>query len=147
LAIRERGSAINSAIAGARAASIKAFDCGALFEEFAIGKPKSGLDPSKIFSHAVGFHESYKLLRNSHDRMDPKLSLEQKMGLISQPSMTLSAFASELYLKTLLCVEAGVVPEGHNLERLFLGLEVKTRHDIDDLWDTDTFVAPKNKQR
>jgi hypothetical protein len=51
--------------------------------------------------------------------------------------MVLSAFASELYLKCLLCIETDKVPEDHNLLRLFDGLKVSTRHELDDLWDTD----------
>jgi hypothetical protein len=51
--------------------------------------------------------------------------------------MVLSVFASELYLKCLLCIETGEVPEDHDLKRLFGGLSVRTRHALDDLWDAD----------
>jgi hypothetical protein len=36
----------------------------------------------------------------------------------------------------MLTIETGITPHGHNLERLFLQLEVRTRHELDDLWDT-----------
>jgi HEPN domain-containing protein len=44
--------------------------------------------------------------------------------------MVLSVFASELYLKCLLCVENDSVPNSHNLKLLFEKLEVKTRHEL-----------------
>jgi hypothetical protein len=57
--------------------------------------------------------------------------------LIAQPSMVPSAFASELYLKCLLCIENGKVPIEHNLKTLFLQLAQLTRRRIEELWDED----------
>jgi|SRR5580700_4750031 hypothetical protein len=34
-------------------------------------------------------------------------------------------------------METNLTPNGHNLEQLFGRLTVKTRHELDDLWDTD----------
>jgi hypothetical protein len=51
--------------------------------------------------------------------------------------MVLSAFASELYLKCLLCAEHGKVPNEHNLKTLFLQLAQSTRRRIEELWDED----------
>lgn len=99
--------------------------------------PQTGLDPQKIFVHASTFHKSYELLRNSVLPKDGSSPDDQKVALIAHPSMVLSVFASELYLKCLLCVETSKVPAVHDLEKLFMGLPVKTRHEIDDLWDTD----------
>ena len=62
---------------------------------------------------------------------------DQDIGIISHPVMVLSVFSSELYLKSLLCLEKGEVPDQHNLKILFEGLNVPTRHAIDDLWDID----------
>ena len=93
-------------------------------------KPK--FDPSKIFQHASHFHESARRLRDSvpHDRPD-------QVPLIAHPSMTLSAFASEVYLKCLLCAETGDVPNDHNLKALFDRLQPSTRRRLEDLWDED----------
>ena len=88
------------------------------------------LDPSKIFLHASIFHGSDHKLRNTvpHDRPD-------LISTIAHPAMVLSAFASELYLKCLLCIETGEVPRGHNLYELFKGLKPETRRRLEDLWD------------
>jgi hypothetical protein len=51
--------------------------------------------------------------------------------------MVLSAFTSELYLKCLLCVETGFVPNDHKLSKLFKGLLPATRRRLEDLWDAD----------
>jgi hypothetical protein len=94
--------------------------------------PKPKYDPFKIFEHASHFHESDHRLRNSapHDKPD-------QIALIAHPAMALSAFASELYLKCLLCIETGNVPTGHNLKKLFDALQPATRHRLEDLWDAD----------
>jgi hypothetical protein len=60
---------------------------------------KVGLDPLKIFEHATRFHESDHRLRNTVPRDSPK-----DFSLVGHPAMVLSVFASELYLKCLLCV-------------------------------------------
>jgi hypothetical protein len=95
-------------------------------------RSKTGLDPVKIYLHARAFHKSYELLCNSVSAEDART-----VGVIAHPAMVLSAFASELYLKCLLCIETNEVPEGHNLKNLFLGLQVPTRRELDDLWDAD----------
>jgi len=100
-------------------------------------RPKSGLDPVKIYKHASAFHKSYDLLTKAVIPANGALSEEQLVGTIAHPAMVLSIFASELYLKCLLCVESGSVPEGHNLKKLFSGLQLATRRELDDLWDAD----------
>jgi hypothetical protein len=102
-----------------------------------MGKPKKGLDPVKIFLHASKFHKSFDLLLKSvMPTAGGKIS-DQDIGIVSHPAMVLSVFASELYLKSLLCLEKDEVPDQHNLRILFNGLNVNTKHAIDDLWDTD----------
>lgn len=106
--------------------------------------PKSGLEPLKIFLHAGSFHKSYDLLVESvvpHNGVPD----EQLVGVIAHPSMVLSVFASELYLKCLLCIEADSVPNEHNLKKLFDGLHVATRRELDDLWDADIRHPDKQK--
>ena len=93
-------------------------------------RPK--LDPIKIFQHATNFHESDHRLRNTITPDKPEIIL------IAQPSMVLSAFASELYIKCLLCIENGKLPNEHNLKTLFMQLAPSTRRRIEELWDEDT---------
>jgi hypothetical protein len=100
--------------------------------------PKPGLDPLKIFLHAGSFHKRYDLLSKSvMPSEEGAVPDEQLVGLIAHPAMVLSVFASELYIKCLLCMEGGSVPNGHNLKKLFEGLQIATRRELDDLWDAD----------
>jgi hypothetical protein len=99
--------------------------------------PKTGIDPLKIFLHAGSFHKSYDLLCKSVVPKDGEPPSEQDVGIIAHPSMMLSVFSSELYLKCLICMETGAVPDGHNLKLLFETLSVPARREIDDLWDAD----------
>jgi hypothetical protein len=94
--------------------------------------PRGGLEPLKIFVHASHFHESDHRLRNTVPLDQPK-----QLVLIAHPSLVLSVFASELYLKCLLCVETGLVPETHNLKLLFGKLLPLTQHRLEELWDAD----------
>jgi HEPN domain-containing protein len=98
---------------------------------------KPQFEPSKIFEHASAFHKSYELLSNSVLPPNGDPPSEQDVGFIAHPAMVLSAFASELYLKCLLCVETGSVPSGHNLHDLFMKLKDETKFSLDGLWDTD----------
>jgi len=95
------------------------------------------IDARKIFAHAFAFQRAYETLRDSLLPKPGEKPDSQKIGLLVHPTLVMSAFASELYLKTLICIENGDVPRGHNLETLFKTLEVETRHQIDGLWDTD----------
>lgn len=49
--------------------------------------------------------------------------------------MVLSAFASELYIKSLLCLETGKVPQHHNLKSLFRELSPETQKRLKELWN------------
>jgi HEPN domain-containing protein len=98
---------------------------------------KPSIDARKIFAHAFAFQRAYETVRDS---LLPKAGNPpdaQNIGLLIHPALVLSAFASELYLKTLICIETGDTSRGHNLETLFEMLRVETRHQIDGLWDTD----------
>lgn len=91
---------------------------------------KAPINPHEIYLHAFRFHESDIRLRNSISPEDPN-----EVMLIAHPSMMLSAFASELYLKCLLCIETGKIHSGHNLKSLFLFLDLQTREHIENLWN------------
>jgi hypothetical protein len=109
-------------------------------EMIAVAKQPRILDPLKIFRHASAFHKSYDLLKGAVQPTDEKL-----VGVIAHPSMVLSVFASELYLKCLLCVENGTVPNTHDLEKLFGALPVPVRRELDDRWDADIRHPAKQK--
>jgi HEPN domain-containing protein len=85
----------------------------------------------EIYKHALHFHESDHRLRNTVKAPSAELAL------IAHPSMVLSVFATELYFKTLLCLEAGKVPKTHNLKSLFDGLLPETRKALEELWATE----------
>jgi len=59
--------------------------------------------------------------------------------------MVLSAFAIELYLKCLLCLETARLHRGHNLKNLFDSLQPKTRARLTELWDAD--IMKPERQR
>jgi hypothetical protein len=59
--------------------------------------------------------------------------------------MVLSAFASELYLKCLLCLETGKIPQTHNLKTLFDALSPETRQRLQELWDVDLHRPERQK--
>lgn len=102
--------------------------------------PKAGLDPCKIFDHATHFHASDHRLQNTVPFDKP-----EQLPLVAHPSMVLSAFASELYLKCLLCIETGLVPNTHNLKKLFDGLKPSTKSRLEALWD-EHLKSPQRKK-
>jgi hypothetical protein len=96
--------------------------------ELVMGKPgRAGLDARKIFNHAERFHWSGERLRTTRDEEIAKMTLIV--------SMVLSAFASELYLKCLHCIDSAEVPPGHNLRDLFASLPILRQQKIRTLWD------------
>lgn len=90
-------------------------------------KPK--IDPLKIYMNAERYRIADRVLRIEGHK-DPNL-----MIAIGAPHMVLSAFASELYLKCLLCLETGNVPQTHNLKALFRDLKPETKAKIEHLWN------------
>jgi hypothetical protein len=118
--------------------STNALDCDLSLGVFVLTPfTKPQFEPAKIFEHASAFHWSFERLSNSVVPQSGSPPSEQEVGIIAHPAMVLSAFASELYLKCLLCVETGNVPNGHNLRDLFLKLKDETKLSLDGLWDTD----------
>jgi HEPN domain-containing protein len=98
---------------------------------------KPQFEPTKIFEHASAFHKSFELLSDSILPDNGESPSNEAVGMIAHPALVLSALASELYLKCLLCVETGKVPRGHNLSDLFTQLNDETKFSLDGLWDTD----------
>ncbi len=89
---------------------------------------KPRLDPLKIYMNAERYRIAYLVMRIAGDK-DPNL-----MTIIASPHMVISAFATELYFKCLLCLEAKGVPQTHNLKALFRDLAPATRARIEELW-------------
>ena len=102
--------------------------------------PQTQRNCFKIFEHASHFHESDHRLTNSvpHNRPD-------QVALVAHPAMVLSVFASELYFKSLLCLETGKVPQTHNLRTLFDSLLPTTRTRLEELWDAE-IQKPRRQQ-
>jgi hypothetical protein len=70
------------------------------------------INPKDIFDQASRFAYADKFLRQADLDID-------KLILMSKPSMVLSSFASELFLKCILHLDAGHVPPTHDLDTLF----------------------------
>src|SRR5258708_3118503 len=87
-------------------------------------------DAFKIFEHASNFHESDQRLRKS-------VLQDNQWREIAHPAAVLVVFASELYLKCLLCTERGDFPREHNLEKLFNKLRPGTKELLEAMWDVD----------
>jgi hypothetical protein len=102
--------------------------------------PKASLDPLRIFQHASRFHASDRRLRSTLDASKP-----HDIEMLAIPANVLSVFTSELYLKCLLCVETGIVPDTHNLKALFKRLQPVTRRALEDLWDMEVRLPHRQK--
>jgi len=101
-------------------------------------KPRSvGPDPFKIFMNAERFRQADLLLRSVQD---PHLSVA-----VGPPALILSAFASEVYLKCIICIETGELAHGHHLKNLYRRIGPRTRSAIEGAWDE--YVSSPLKQR
>src|SRR5579862_6598059 len=90
-------------------------------------KPRKDLDARKIFNHAERFHWTDDYLRRHND--------QRVVEMVLLPTMVLSAFAAELYLKCLHCIDSSQVPPGHSLKQLYLDLPKLRRDSIVTFWD------------
>jgi hypothetical protein len=68
-------------------------------------------DPFKIFMNAERFRQADLLLRSFDD---PQIAV-----VVASPALILSAFASEVYLKCIVCLETGELAHGHHLRNLY----------------------------
>jgi len=91
----------------------------------------------KIFMNAERFRISDLILRGN--------SNAQIMAAIGGPALVLSAFASELYLKCLICIETGRLAHGHDLRVLFRQISEASRRNIERRWNA--YVATPERQR
>ena len=87
------------------------------------------VDPGEIFLHAVSFHLAFRVLS---EWKSPHPSGTRALYV---PGSVVSAFTNELFLKVLICIETGHVPDGHHLLSLFNRLSESTRNRIEELWN------------
>jgi hypothetical protein len=81
--------------------------------------------------HALGFHVSENALGSLTRTPNTQLAAQ-----VVEPTMVLSAFTTELFLKCLICIETGLTPQGHHLFELFEQIMPATQSKIIHLWDT-----------
>ena len=89
--------------------------------------PLKNINPRDIFHHADKFLGTDEFLRSK-----VKGDL---LPMVLHPSMVMSAFASELYFKTIHCIDSGLVPPEHDLRSLYNSLPPMRRQLIKALWD------------
>jgi hypothetical protein len=98
--------------------------------EMAQNRDAKKIEPEAIFLQASQFHLAFRAL------WDWKPNHPSGAKAMHTPAAVLSAFTSELMLKTLVCIETGRVPKGHHLLNLFNDLSANTRERITELWDS-----------
>jgi len=84
-----------------------------------------------IFNHACRFLGADQLLRKVGA---PGSGWELT---VAPPTMVLSAFAAELFLKCLLVLETGAAQPTHRLDVLFKRVSHKRQRKIQELWEAD----------
>lgn len=72
-----------------------------------------------------------------------KLARQNQDGrlVIAPPTMVLSAFAAELFLKCLLVLEGGTILSTHRLDVLFKRVSHKRQRKIQELWEADGHLS------
>jgi hypothetical protein len=93
--------------------------------------PLKDIDPLQIYMHAFAFHVSENALGSI--TLTPNVQLAAQ---VVEPTMVLSAFTTELFLKCLVCLETSLTPQGHHLFELFEQITSATQAKIIHLWDT-----------
>ena len=94
--------------------------------------PLENIDPFHIFMHALGFHAAENVLGSI--TLTPAT---QAAAQLVQPTMVVSAFTTELFLKCLINLETTLTPQGHHLFELFDQLKPETQRKIVHLWDSE----------
>jgi HEPN domain-containing protein len=86
------------------------------------------INPKDIFDQATSFAYADRFLRQAALDID-------RAVLMSKPSMVLSSFASELFLKCILHLIGGHAPPTHHLDTLFRRLPNQRKRRIQELWE------------
>lgn len=98
---------------------------------------RSNPDPLKIFMNAERFRIADLVLRSDKN--------QNVAVAVAGPALVISAFASELYLKCLICIETGNLEFGHELRPLFKKLSEASQKSIQRRWDA--MVATPQRRR
>jgi hypothetical protein len=77
---------------------------------------KSSNSAQSVFEHAECFYQTFMALCRL--RPDPREDMHATITL-AEPVIVLAAFANELFLKCIICIETGDTMKGHNLKKLF----------------------------
>lgn len=88
----------------------------------------------RIAQHALRYEIADAVLRTAAER-DPDGGRAYAF-----PGMTLSAFAAELYLKSLIQLEGNDPPRKHNLAELFDLLSAQTQSALEKEWSSQTHL-------
>jgi len=91
-------------------------------------KPSKLIDPRNVFQLACKFAATEQYVRS---RDNPKA------GFMASPSMVLSAFAIELFLKCLLLLEGKEIDRIHSLNVLYRRLSHKQKRRIEEVWEQE----------
>jgi HEPN domain-containing protein len=84
-----------------------------------------------IFLAGTNYFRAHQLI---HSAVDYDLNRLVEGGY-ALPAAVMSAFASELLLKCIICIEKGKAPRGHSLKALFDQLSPASQSELQRLWD------------
>src|SRR5262245_41642800 len=91
-------------------------------------KPSKPIDPRSVFQLACKFAAAEMHIRSTHN---------PKAAFMASPSMVMSAFAIELFLKCLLLSEGKELDRIHSLNVLFRRLSHKQKRRIEEVWEKE----------
>lgn len=84
--------------------------------------------PEAVLGSARGFYSAYRELAHRH------FSSETQWVYLAAPSVVCGALALELYLKCLRVLDGRPIKKGHEVSRLFEGLNAATQERITNEW-------------
>jgi hypothetical protein len=93
---------------------------------------EASVSAEAVFEHAECFYRASMALHAL--KPDPRSDMHAAITL-AEPLIVLTALASELFLKCLICIETGNTSRGHNLGALFDQLSEMTRARIQERWE------------
>jgi hypothetical protein len=98
-------------------------------------KPFESIDPKSVFQLACKFAAAEQHLRHTSN---------PNAGYMASPSMVMSAFTSELFLKCLLLLEGKDIARIHSLNVLYQKLSPNQKRRIEEAWNRE--ARPKVEQ-
>jgi hypothetical protein len=104
--------------------------------------PKSSISAQRVFEQAECFYQTFMALLRL--RPDPREDVHATVTL-AEPLIVLAAFANELFLKCIICIETGDTTHGHNLKELFDRISETSRARMEKRWD-DAVVERRREE-